>query len=50
MAAMGYVDRHGDALPAYCQSVRVTQSPETQTVKVTVEIPPFVPDETGSGH
>ncbi|HEY5948511.1 MAG TPA: carboxypeptidase-like regulatory domain-containing protein, partial [Kofleriaceae bacterium] len=49
MAAMGYADRHSDALLAYCQSVRVSAAPETQTTKVSVEIPPFQADETGSG-
>lgn len=50
MAAMGYVDRHGDSLPAFCQQVRVNAQPETQTATVSVDIPPFVPDPgSGSG-
>jgi hypothetical protein len=49
MAAMGYVDRHSDALPAYCQRVTVAATPTTQQATVNVELPPFVPDETGSG-
>ena len=49
MAAMGYVDRHSDALPAYCQGVRVNAAPDTQTATVAVEIPAFVPDDTGAG-
>jgi hypothetical protein len=49
MAAMGYIDRHGDALPAYCQRVAVGASPPTQTATVQVEIPPFEPDDAGSG-
>lgn len=49
MAAMGYIDRHGDALPAYCQRVNVAASPDTQTATVTVEIPPYEPDGAGSG-
>jgi hypothetical protein len=49
MGAMGYVERHGDKLPAFCQAVTVNPSPETQAAKVMVELPPYVPDSTGSG-
>jgi hypothetical protein len=49
MAAMGYIDRHGDSLPAYCQRVAVAASPTSQTATVQVEIPPFEPDDAGSG-
>ncbi|HEY5923637.1 MAG TPA: carboxypeptidase-like regulatory domain-containing protein [Kofleriaceae bacterium] len=49
MAAMGYIDRHGDALPAFCQRVNVGPQPETQTTTVQVEIPPFEPDDPGTG-
>jgi len=49
MAAMGYADRHSDDLPAYCQQVKVGAAPATQQTTVTVELPAFVPDETGSG-
>ncbi|HEU4613593.1 MAG TPA: carboxypeptidase-like regulatory domain-containing protein, partial [Kofleriaceae bacterium] len=38
MAAMGYIDRHGDALPAFCQRVAVGASPAVQTATVSVEI------------
>jgi hypothetical protein len=48
MGAMGYVERHGDKLPAYCQPVAINASPDHQTVTVSVEIPPFIPDQ-GSG-
>ncbi|HEY5949898.1 MAG TPA: hypothetical protein VIV40_30600, partial [Kofleriaceae bacterium] len=48
MAAMGYIDRHGDALPAYCQRVAVAPAPDTQTTTVSVEIPPYEPDDAGS--
>jgi hypothetical protein len=49
MAAMGYGERHSDSLKAFCQSVRVNPSPADQTAQVLVELPPFVPDDTGSG-
>jgi uncharacterized GH25 family protein len=49
MAAMGYMDRHGDALPAYCQRVAVAASPQVQSATVQVEIPPLEPDDAGSG-
>jgi hypothetical protein len=49
MAAMGYVERHGDKLPAFCQPVRVQPAPDTQAVTVGVDIPPYVPDGQGSG-
>jgi hypothetical protein len=49
MAAMGYADRHSDSLPAYCQQVRVQPSPATQSASVTVELPAFEADQTGSG-
>jgi len=49
MAAMGYVDRHSDALPAFCQQIRVNPSPAVQSASVPIEIPPLEPDETGSG-
>jgi uncharacterized GH25 family protein len=52
MAAMGYSERHGDKLPAYCRPVNVAASPPTQNVSIPVEIPPFVPDNPpgGGGH
>jgi hypothetical protein len=49
MAAMGYSERHGDKLPAYCQPVTVASSPPTQNASVAVEIPPFVPDNPPGG-
>lgn len=49
MAAMGYVERHSDQLPAFCQAIKVNPSPTEQTAQVVVELPPFVPDDTGSG-
>jgi uncharacterized GH25 family protein len=49
MAAMGYSERHGDKLPAFCQVVNVTAAPATQTTKVPIEIPPFISDGAGSG-
>jgi uncharacterized GH25 family protein len=49
MAAMSYVDRHGDSLLAYCQKVNVAAAPETQNANVSVEIPPFEPDDPGTG-
>jgi uncharacterized GH25 family protein len=49
MAAMGYVERHSDQLRAFCQAIRVNASPAEQTAQVPVELPPFVPDDTGSG-
>jgi hypothetical protein len=44
MAAMGYRDRHGDTLPAFCKQVVVTPQPAQQSVDIAVELPPFVPD------
>lgn len=49
MAAMGYADRHSDALPAFCQRANVAAAPATQTTNVTVELPPFEPDDAGTG-
>jgi uncharacterized GH25 family protein len=53
MGAMGYAERHGDTLPAFCMPVKVNPSPETQTVSVPVDIPPYIPDQgsgAGSAH
>ncbi|MDB4955442.1 MAG: hypothetical protein JWO36_3011, partial [Myxococcales bacterium] len=49
MGAMGYVERHGDKLPAFCAPVVVAAAPETQTVQVPVELPPFIPDAPPGG-
>jgi hypothetical protein len=43
-AVMTYLERHGDELPAVCKPVTVTAQPKTQSLEVTVEIPPFIPD------
>lgn len=50
MAAMGYVERHSDKLPAFCQQVTVGAAPAIQSVNVGVDIPAYIPDGTGSGH
>ncbi|HUJ59126.1 MAG TPA: carboxypeptidase-like regulatory domain-containing protein, partial [Kofleriaceae bacterium] len=47
--ALGYIDRHGDKLPAYCMPVTVQPSPETQSVSIPVQIPPYIGDGSGSG-
>ena len=49
MAAMDYVERHSDKLPAFCQQVTVAAAPPEQNVTVAVDIPPYIPDGTGSG-
>ncbi len=49
MGVMSYVERHGDKLPAFCQGVTVNPTPETQSAKVSVEIPPYIADGSGSG-
>ena len=49
MAAMGYVERHGDKLPAFCKSITVTEAPATQTSDVPIEIPPMIPDAPPPG-
>ncbi|MBA3461623.1 MAG: carboxypeptidase regulatory-like domain-containing protein, partial [Deltaproteobacteria bacterium] len=53
MAAMGYGERHGDKLPAYCKSINVGSAPSAQSSDVPVELPPFIADPpppgTGSG-
>jgi uncharacterized GH25 family protein len=49
MGAMGYAERHGDKLPAYCQAVTVAASPDTQNVNVPVQIPPFISDTPAGG-
>lgn len=49
MGAMSYSEKHGDTLKAFCQAVTVAASPATQSVSVSVELPPFVPDGGGSG-
>jgi hypothetical protein len=49
MNVMSYVERHGDKLPAFCQGVTVNPTPDTQSAKVIVEIPPYIADGSGSG-
>ncbi|MEO8698852.1 MAG: carboxypeptidase regulatory-like domain-containing protein [Kofleriaceae bacterium] len=49
MAAMGYAERHGDTLPAFCKAVVVGAAPDTQTATVPVELPPFIPDTPPTG-
>jgi large repetitive protein len=49
MAAMGYAERHGDTLPAYCRPVTVQAAPPTQTAQLAIELPPFLDDAPGSG-
>jgi hypothetical protein len=43
-AAMGYIQQHGQTLPAFCQSEVVTPAPAAQSATVQVTIPP-----SGSG-
>ena len=45
MAAMSYGERHADSLLAFCKPIVVAAAPPTQTVQLSVELPPFVPDE-----
>lgn len=49
MAAMTYADRHGDTLLAFCRPVNVSAAPDTQSVVVTVELPPHVADTPPPG-
>lgn len=50
MVMMGYRERHGDSLPAFCKPVSLQPAPEQQAATIAVEIPPFVSDgPTGSG-
>lgn len=49
MAAMGYIEKNSDKLPAVCQVVTVNPTPAEQTVNVAVELPPYIPDGGGSG-
>ncbi len=49
MASMGYIERHSDDLPAFCQQLKIAPAPEMQSTSVTVELPPYVSDDTGSG-
>ena len=49
MAAMGYIERHGDSLLAFCKPVTVTPSPTTQAIQISVEVPPFEGDPAPPG-
>ena len=49
MAAMGYGERHGDTLPAFCKPVTVSPAPDTQAAQVPVELPPFISDTPPGG-
>lgn len=49
MAAIGYGERHGDTLPAFCRPVQVGAAPASQTVTIPVELPAFIPDAPPAG-
>ncbi|MDX2092767.1 MAG: carboxypeptidase-like regulatory domain-containing protein [Kofleriaceae bacterium] len=53
MAAMGYAERHGDELHAFCKQLTVSAAPATQSAEVPVEIPAKIeeppPPGAGSG-
>ncbi len=49
MAAMGYSERHGDKLPAYCKAINVPAAPTMQNAEVAIELPPFIPDAPPPG-
>ncbi|MBL9012751.1 MAG: carboxypeptidase regulatory-like domain-containing protein [Myxococcales bacterium] len=49
MAAMGYSERHGDTLPAFCKSLNVASGSTAQSADVAVELPPFIPDAPPPG-
>jgi hypothetical protein len=49
MAAMGYIERHGDSLVAFCKPVNVAPSPDTQSVQLAVDLPPFISDAPAGG-
>jgi uncharacterized GH25 family protein len=61
MAAMGYAERHGDSLLAFCKPLTVGAAPDAQAATMPVDLPPFIPDAppgggsgsgsgSGSGH
>jgi len=50
MAAMQYIEKHSDSLPAFCQPVTVAQTPAEQLVTVPVDLPPYIGDGSGSAH
>ncbi|MCW5808201.1 MAG: carboxypeptidase regulatory-like domain-containing protein, partial [Deltaproteobacteria bacterium] len=49
MAVMGYAERHGDSLLAFCKTVTVAAAPATQSLSVQVELPPFISDAPPGG-
>jgi len=53
MQAMGYAERHGDELRAFCKPVSVGAAPAAQSAEILVEIPAKIeeppPPGTGSG-
>jgi len=49
MAAMQYIEKHSDSLPAFCQPVTVAATPVEQQVSVPVDLPPYIADGSGAG-
>lgn len=49
MAAMGYGERHGDELAAYCKAVTVGAAPASQAAEVAVDIPAVITDAPPGG-
>lgn len=49
MMMMGYRERHGDSLPAFCKAVTLQPAPDQQAATIAVDVPAFVSDDTGSG-
>ena len=53
MVMMGYRERHGDSLPAFCKPVTLQPAPEQQAATIQIDLPPFVsdgPEGSGSAH
>jgi hypothetical protein len=48
MGAMGYAERHGDKLPAFCKQLTVAGSPTTQSTQLAVELPAVIPEPDGT--
>ena len=48
-AAMGYVERHGDSLMAFCKAVTVAGAPDAQASQIPVDLPPFISDTPPGG-
>lgn len=44
MQGQGYIERHGDEVPATCKPLVVAAAPREQAAEIEVEIPPFIPD------